>query len=965
LEARTALGGDENPGLRARLLEREAESAVLTRAVEHARRGRGSLVLVDGPPGIGKSSLLAASRETAAESGLEVLQARGRTIERDFTFGVALQLFEARVARARPQERSRLLSGAARLAAPLLAPGPRDGLPEEGEAFSLLHGLYWLCANLADGRPLAMFVDDGELADLPSLRFLLYLANRIADLPACLVIAARLPAAGPELRSLADVATHPAVRTVRLRPLSPEAVATQLRSSWFPDADERFCQACYRDTKGNPFLLHELGVELAAQQVEPNASGAERVPSVAPGSVGRWASGRLAAIGPDAVPLAQAVAVLGDGAELRHAALLAGMELADAARTADSLMAVDLLRPADRLAFVHPLVARALEAELSPAERGEVHLKAARVLWEDRVADELIATHLLLARRSGSEWAVAVLSGAAAVALSRGDLEKVVRYMRRALAEPPTAEARASLLVDLGRAESRTGDPAAVGRLHEAIGLTSDPGARAAAALEAGRTLCAQARFTEAGVILDRGLDELGGRDEPMAAQLRATRAMVALVTGEARTGSRHDANAALAREAADEPVADSPEGHLLLARFAIELVMDGRNSDGARELARRALGRGALLDDETSDGLGYYLASTALVVADDLQTAELALTAAVEDALTRGSALGFAIACGFRAWPILRRGRIADAEADAAGALAAVSQGSWLGLTVARSVIAETLIERGRLEDAEQELSRAGRRESDGPLTVWEAMYLASRARLKLLTCHAEEALADYEDCGRQLADTGFDNPAVVSWRAGAALACAKLGDPVRARQLAREEVDRARAFGSLSATGRGLHTSALVETGARRLDLLGEAIEVLERSPAALARAQALLDLGAALRRAGRKATAREPLRRALDLAERCGASATVERAARELTAAGARPRRSALSGAEALTARERQVAELAADGMSNREIADALFVTVKTVEWHLRHCFTKLGVTSRRELGGELERRAAAGS
>jgi DNA-binding CsgD family transcriptional regulator len=134
-------------------------------------------------------------------------------------------------------------------------------------------------------------------------------------------------------------------------------------------------------------------------------------------------------------------------------------------------------------------------------------------------------------------------------------------------------------------------------------------------------------------------------------------------------------------------------------------------------------------------------------------------------------------------------------------------------------------------------------------------------------------------------------------------------------------------------------------------------EAVRVLEGSQTALRRARASVELGSALRRAGKRRDAREPLREGLDLAHRCGARALAERAREELVAAGGRPRRRATTGVDAMTPRERQVAGLAAQGMSNREIAEALFVTLKTVEWHLSHAYEKVGVQSRRELGAAM--------
>lgn len=153
--------------------------------------------------------------------------------------------------------------------------------------------------------------------------------------------------------------------------------------------------------------------------------------------------------------------------------------------------------------------------------------------------------------------------------------------------------------------------------------------------------------------------------------------------------------------------------------------------------------------------------------------------------------------------------------------------------------------------------------------------------------------------------------------------------------------------------AIGRALRTRAFHQSGDERMETLREAVSVLGGSQSLLERARALTELGTALRHARHRAAARAPLREALDLADTCGALALVARIRGELGAAGAKPRRAALSGAASLTQREHEVTQRAAEGMSNREIAAALFVTIKTVEWHLRNVFLKLGIRSRREL------------
>jgi ATP/maltotriose-dependent transcriptional regulator MalT len=373
------------------------------------------------------------------------------------------------------------------------------------------------------------------------------------------------------------------------------------------------------------------------------------------------------------------------------------------------------------------------------------------------------------------------------------------------------------------------------------------------------------------------------------------------------------------------------------------------------RSLAERALARGALLDDEKSDGLSYYLAAGALAFAGDLQMAEAALTAAVQEAQSRGSVLGFATASHGRAMAILKRGRLLDAALDARHALAVERDGWRLGLGGARVVLAHTLIERGDLDGAKRHLDTAEATITEGdPFRLW---LLSARGRQTLFTGDADRALEYFLACGELADRAGVLNPAVLSWRADAGLATAVVGDWSEAERLIESELALANKFGEPGAIGRTLRALGAIRDPGRALEAFEAAVEKLQESQAALDRAGALVDFGAALRRSGKRRSAVEPLRAGLELAERCGAQVLAARARREANAAGARPRRAAMHGHEALTTREHQVATLAAEGFSNREIAEQLVVTVKTVEWHLKNSFQKLGVTSRTQLHGQL--------
>ena len=193
--------------------------------------------------------------------------------------------------------------------------------------------------------------------------------------------------------------------------------------------------------------------------------------------------------------------------------------------------------------------------------------------------------------------------------------------------------------------------------------------------------------------------------------------------------------------------------------------------------------------------------------------------------------------------------------------------------------------------------------------------------------------------------------------WRAEAALVHAALGNTEEARRLADEQLELARAFGRPRTLGISLRACGLVEGGEAGLELLAEAVKTLERSQSPLELARALSDYGAALRRAGRRVQARTELERALDLAHRLGARRIANQARAELIAAGAKPRRDAITGRDALTAGELRVARLAADGLTNREIAQALFITTKTAKAHLSRVYRKLEITRRGQLAGAL--------
>ena len=393
----------------------------------------------------------------------------------------------------------------------------------------------------------------------------------------------------------------------------------------------------------------------------------------------------------------------------------------------------------------------------------------------------------------------------------------------------------------------------------------------------------------------------------------------------------------------------------LVLANVALRQTIEGGTAAEAASLAARALG-----DDASGGDLSMTSTSEAilaLIAAEEYARAEHYLEALLGKARAAGSLADSMVALAFRSILEYRRGRVLRAEDDGRANLETTAFARWVPSVAAGAYLIHALVERGELDQAQSVLEALGAT-GDLPPNVMFSRLLLARAQLKLAQGNTAQGIADL----RLLADRAQGwidrDPANFPYRSMLAVALPAGGERDETRALATEELELARAWGSPRPIGVALRVLGLVEGSDRGIELLREAVSVLEASEARLEHARALVDLGAALRRGGSKGDAREPLAEGMALAHACGATALVERAHEELLAAGARPRRIAITGAASLTPSERRVARLAADGMSNKEIAQALFVTLRTVEMHLSNAYGKLGIRSRHDLPRALE-------
>jgi DNA-binding CsgD family transcriptional regulator len=935
------------------LLERAQELAAIDAEIADALAGSGRFGVVEGSAGIGKSSILSEGRARAADAGMTVLSARGTEIERSFSYGVVRQLFERFVAQSDETTRSRLLAGAAAHAGRLFSAEQPAGQLRTGEddAFALVHGLYWLALNLAEERPLLISIDDLQSADEASLRWVAYLARRLEGTPVGVLCAVR--PTKDEDPVLSELLADPATTIVRPSALSAAAVTELVRGELSRDADEAFCVACHRATGGNPLLLEELIRTVAAEGVAPSAGSVEVLEQLAPDAVARSVKLRLARLPAEAAALARAVAVLGDGADGRHAAALAGIERRSLAPSAALLARVDLLRPDPPLRFVHPLVRNAVYEANPPHERAQQHAKAAAVLAAAGAPLEQVTGQLLHAPPESVEDAVAPLRTAAREAAARGAPGSASRYLKRALEEPASDTERAQLLLELAAAESSLGAPTVVERLREATSLLEDPEHRALAELDLGRALYWAGQEEEGVRVLEHTLEERPVEDD-LGRRLQAE-----LLANSARLPGHYEDAWRLADSITVKPE-EGPGARLLLCHQAYGEGARGR--DRATAIERASQGLSAMSEEERA--WNYTTGCYAMFHCDRLEEAIRFLDPLIEAVRRRGAVFNFSSLSMTRAIIHYARGTLGDAEADARTALDALPHHDVWFVPFAHSWLAQVLVERGELDEASALLGNVDALIDVVSDPFSSAPLLRARSLLAAARGDHDAALDDALKLGRALAEFGHVNPAASypPWRSLAALEHHALGQTDAGLALAREEVELARAWGAPRTLGRSLRILGLIEGPSTGIDRLREAVTLLEGSPARLDHAYALTDLGASLRRGNRRADARDVLRAGLELAQRLGAMVLADRAHEELVATGARPRRLVLSGVDSLTPSERRIAAMAAEGLSNREIAQALFVTLRTVEMHLSNAFRKLDVSSRTQLPAALASSAA---
>lgn len=913
--------------MRSRLIERDAETATLGRLLDRARAGQGNLVAFEAPPGMGKSRLLWHLRESAVRDGWQTLDMRATPMSPSIGFGVLRDWFGL-LAHRHPHGEHPFDGPGAALAE--LADGTSRPLGD------LVYGARWVLEELCADAPLLLTVDDLQWLDCGSLQALDLLAPALQHLPCVLAYAVRTgeePSDGESVARLRDVS-----RVFTLQPLSLSGVAHLLESHHLDPTQARRIHAV---TGGVPLFVGEV-----------IAHGGDEVPESLVGSI----TGRLRRLSPTALATASAVAILGDHATTGPLAELSGVTPATVVQDLALLTTAQLAdRDDGHHRLRHPLIADAVLAGLSAADTADLHARCADVLARRGAPRTVVASHLLLTTPGDDPDTRNRLAEQGRYALASGSPERAQRYFERALAEGRVTAAEIPLLSSAAAALAAMGElGAAQETWRRARSLTDDPDVLAGLRAAAGDALLiagehAQARST------------FGDLSE---AEPTSTHAGQLLTSRMVFTGLLTSAPAAGLREQFDrlvgEPeVVSSSDDRLALAAAAALRVATGGTAAEARDLALRAIDRGALFEHASADGTAVWMASCSLIWSSALEEADRALTQAMDEARGRGSVLEFANAAACRGTGRARMGLTSEAQADFEAALGQRDHGWNAGIGFVLAGLVESHIAQGDLDRVLPHRHALDRVAAEHSLTGAYALH--ALGDVAAAQGDHEVAARRYAEVGRQLKGS-LDNPAVLPWRAGQALALIRLGQGRDAVELARDNAARAEAFGAGYTVAQALRTLAAVDPTADRLGLLRRALGVLDGVPAGRLSAQIAADLAGMLillEGAGATHEVVTLLRRSEAWAQAHGLRPLEERVRRLLERIGEAANRPAAEAIALLTPSERRVADLTATGLTNRQVAQELFVTVKAVEWHLSNVYRKLGIHSRAELPALLTR------
>jgi DNA-binding CsgD family transcriptional regulator len=907
-------------------LGRTSERDLLDGLLANVRGGESDVLVIRGEAGIGKTALLRYAARQAA--GFQVAQVTGMEAEMELPFAGTHQLCTPMLAHldALPRPQRDALSVALGLAT--------GDIPDP---FLVGLAVLGLLSAVAEERPLLCLVEDAQWLDAASSQVLGFVARRVLAESVAIVVAVR-GAGGSD--SVRDFDGLPELRLEGLQ----EDHARALLSGAVPGRlDDRVRDRIVAETRGNPLALLELPGRMTAAEL---AGGFELPPAQdLPAHIEDHYLRRVGDL-PEATQrllLLAAADPLGDATLVWRAGRRLDIESSALAPAEDA----KLLEIGARVRFRHPLVRSAVYRAASPDNRQRVHEVLAEVSDPEADADRR-AWHRSLAAAGPDEDVAAELERSAGRAQARGGVAATAAFLQRAVALTPDPTRRR------GRALAAAQASLQAGAFDAARGLLATAEAGALDELQRARIelLRAEVAFaSKRGSTAPASLLRAAKRIEPLDARLARASYLEALSAAlfAARLagpggGVRDVANAVQAAPSAASPRSSAD---VLLDGWAA-LFADGcaAAAPTLRE-ALREFGRPTLAADQLH--LLWLVTITAPVVWDDARW-EVLSRRHVELARSSGAVSELPLALNSRIYVQLFRGEpeIAGAlieEARVAIEATGASLTPWGALALA--------VLRGHEQDActmlDVATADASQRGEGISLTViaWARAILYNGLRVHDKALAAAQAAIDCPT-----------NSAAAAWGMVELIeAAARVGEPEAAGDAARRFAEIAAAAGTDWALGVDARSRALLSTGATAEQLYHEALDHLGRCQMRMDLARAHLLYGEWLRRENRRVEARAQLRAAHDQFTSMSMEAFAERAGSELLATGEKVRKRTVETREDLTAQERHIAQLARDGLSNAEIGARLFLSPRTVEWHLHHVFSKLGIRSRRQLASAL--------
>jgi DNA-binding CsgD family transcriptional regulator len=901
------------------LLDRSTERQALDRMLEDARRGHSRVLVLRGEPGVGKSALLEYVVEQA--SGCRIARAAGVQSEMELAY-----------------------AGLQQLGAPM-----PDGLPSLPEpqrdalrtAFGLRGGpapdrflvglaVLGLLAEVADTQPLVCLIDDAQWLDRASLQALEFAARRLFAESVALVFAARPSEAEQPLTGLPELVVE-GLADSNARALLDSVIRWPL--------DERVRDRIVAETRGNPLALLELPRGLTPAEL----AGGFGLPAMQPlpARIEHSFQRRLAPLPADTrrLLLLAAAEPLGDSTPVWRAASRLGIGI----QAADAAESEELVEFNARVRFRHPLVRSAIYRAASPQQRRDAHRALAEVT-DPQIDPDRRAWHLAQATSAPDEAVAGELERSAGRAQARGGLAAAAAFLERATELTPDSTRKGERALGAARTNAQAGAfDIALRLLATADAGPLDELQRARADLLRGQIALSSNRGRDAPPLLLNAAKRLEPLDVGLARQTYLEALSSRIYAGRLATGP---GLVEIADEARVAPPASQPP-------TAPDLLLDGLSllvTEGhavASSTLKAAIDAFSGEHTSTEDAVRWlWLVSPATLVMWDEVKWELLSARHIKLLRDIGAIGELPMALSHRAGLHLHEGDFAAASCliEEGKAITDATRGDFPPYApVALAAF------RGREPEATEviEINRGGAADRGEGIAL---------SFIEWGTAVLHNGLARYRDAlaAAQRSFKDRDEVLFSTWAAVELIeAATRSGTPEHATGALEQLTQSTRASGSEWALGIEARSRALLSDGPAAEALYREAIERLARTRIVIDLARAHLLYGEWLRREARRSDARDQLRTAHDTFVAMGADGFAERAARELTATGETARKRTADTSTRLTAQEAQVARLARDGLSNLEIGTRLYISHRTVQYHLSKVFTKLDITTRVQL------------